>query len=112
MEKNFNEKELEILVDLVDEEIEETKTLEDEEKLKTLNHIKDELEKKEVLNADIRFGMELSKLQRQYYFKDLVKFVKGETNNCYNFDTLNKLFAEFGYEKTINAILTLGDEDE
>ena len=116
MEKFFTEKELEILVDLVDEEIEETEKLNDECKLGDLRIIKSTLEaEKETkleFKEDIRFGLKLADLKRTHYFKDLVAFLKGETKNCYNFDTLYPLFDEFGYKKTVIAILILGESDE
>lgn len=113
MEKLFTKKEIEILVDLVDEEIEETEKLNDEVKLVDLHIIKNTLESKKEdiskLNEDVRFGLKLADLQRTYYFKDIIAFLKGEKNSCYNFDTLYPLFDEFGYKKTVNAILYLGE---
>ena len=120
MEKNFNGKELEILIDLVDEEIEETKKLQNDvemtteeqvindEKLKTLNLIKDNLEIKPY-SKEIELGIEIGKITSGYDFEEIYKFVTHKSNRCYSYTTLRDLYDKFDYNKVNEIITYIGD---
>lgn len=64
------------------------------------------------MNKDIKLGIEIQKLKESYSFKELVKFLKGEETNCYNFDRLKPLYDVFGYAEVNTTILEVADEDK
>jgi len=116
MEKKFTKKELEILIDLVDEELGEAKKLFDETKeenikkrLLLLDDVKQEListpETKE-----IQLGVEIGKLSTNYSFKYIYDFLTHKANNCLYFDVLRNLYDKFDYSMVNGLIIQLGNK--
>ena len=68
----------------------------------------DELKQNMLKNTML--GYEIGKMQTNYYFKDIVEFLKGNTEECFNYCKLKPLYDKYGYEITNNAILQVQEE--
>lgn len=116
MNKQFTNKELEILVDLVDEELGETQNLYDETKednikkrLNTLRDIKKELTDTPI-TKEMNLGLRIGMLSNEYKFKPIYEFLIHKTDNCYYFDELRDLYDKFDYSSVNALIIQLGNE--
>lgn len=58
---------------------------------------------------NIRLGMEIGRLQNEYYYNDLVAFLQGnsESKGGMYFEKIKPLYDRYGYEKVNRIILTL-----
>ena len=61
----------------------------------------------------ISLGMEIAKIKQEYWFKDLVKFLKGEddeeTHGNMYFCNLKPLYDKFGYKLVNDILLNWGE---
>lgn len=64
------------------------------------------------MNKDIKLGMELSKLQHDYRYDQIVEFLNGESNSCMYYDRLKPLYDEFGYEIVNQTIKELSSSQK
>lgn len=55
----------------------------------------------------IELGFDIAKLQNDYFYKDLLAFLKGEKDTCYNYDKLKPLYDKYGYELVNETILKM-----
>ena len=104
----------ETLRELLDEEIEETKKCEVDEKTLpyfcNLKIIKNKLQD-DVLSLDIRLGLKIGQLKKNYYiFKDIYNFIAENTKECLYFADIKPLYDEFGYSKVNETILKVGKQ--
>ena len=56
----------------------------------------------------IKFGMELAKIKQEYWFKDLMKFLKGEDEEHHGdmyFCNLKPLYDRYGYDRVNNILM-------
>ena len=60
--------------------------------------------------TSIRLGIEIRNIQTSYYYESLIKFLKGEENECMYFDHLKPLYDEYGYKEVNKAILEFDAE--
>lgn len=65
-------------------------------------------------NDDVKLGLAIGKLKEEsYYYREIVKFIKGEDASSYSyFGKLKPFFDRFGYEKTMDVLLAIIAEDE
>lgn len=117
MEIKFNQNELEILIDLVNEELEETQNLYDErreediyKRLINLKDIKKELTEENKLSKEIKLGMAIGKLYYSYEFKSVYEFLIHKNDNFYYANTLRDLYEKFDYNTVNQMIIQLGKE--
>jgi hypothetical protein len=54
---------------------------------------------------DFEFGIDIQRISEKWFFDNVVKFLKGENDDCSSFDELKPLFDKYGYEETKGAIL-------
>lgn len=59
------------------------------------------------MNDDIKLGMDLQKLKEKWAYKEILSFIKGETDSCLSFYELKPLYDEYGYYKVNQAIIEL-----
>lgn len=126
MEKiiKLNEKELEIINMLVDEEYEILKANINDDKnidIKDLINIKAKLvltdnlvddRIKPTINNDVRLGMEIKTLENYYDYDNLISFLKGKTQSCYSFEKIKPLYDKYGYKLVNNVLLELDREEK
>lgn len=55
----------------------------------------------------IELGFDIAKLQNEYYYKDLLAFLKGDKTECYNYYELKPLYDKYGYELVNETILKM-----
>lgn len=61
----------------------------------------------------VKLGMAIQRLKDDFYFKRIVKFLKGDLSEDYCvFKNLKPLYDEFGYKKINQLILEIADEEE
>ena len=118
------QKEKEILIDLVDEEIEETQNLLDKEfeetkvvnetiesKLETLKDIKEALSIRPY-SKEAELGIAIGRLSNSYSFNEIYKFITHKQDSCYACETLRNLYERFGYKEVNELIIQVGNEKE
>lgn len=71
---------------------------------------------KEVISTfekeNIKLGIDIGDLKKQYYYDDLMKFLKGDNacNGSLYFDKLKPLYDRYGYERVNRILLELEEE--
>ena len=63
---------------------------------------------------NVRLGIKIAKIKQEYYYADLIKFLKGDDSDhgSMYFANLKPLFDEHGYEKIKRILLELDKEDK
>lgn len=56
--------------------------------------------------TNVALGMEIQKLKQSYSYKDIIAFLKGEKEHCFDFCTLKPLYDKYGYEKVNKYLLS------
>ena len=64
------------------------------------------------MNNDIKLGMDLQKLSEKWAFKEIVSFIKGETDSCLSYYELKPLYDKYGYYAVNKAIKELWGKQE
>lgn len=61
---------------------------------------------------NIKLGIDIGDLKRQYFYKDLMQFLKGDKmcNGSLYFDKLKPLYDKYGYEKVNRVLFELEEE--
>lgn len=55
-------------------------------------------------------GVDIQKLKERYFYKDIIAFLKGEKEKCYDFCELKMLYDKYGYEKVNKMLLKTHEE--
>lgn len=56
------------------------------------------------------FGMEIAEVVRQYWFSDVVQFLQGKTDFCYDFCKLKPLYDKYGYKEVNDFLIIVYNE--
>lgn len=59
----------------------------------------------------IELGIDIRSIQTSYFYKSLIKFLKGEETECMYLDKLKPLYDKYGYT-TVNEMLLHFDTKE
>ena len=59
----------------------------------------------------ICLGVDIQKLKERYFYKDIIAFLKGEKEVCYDFHEMKPLYDKYGYEKVNKTLLKLEAEE-
>ena len=73
----------------------------------TLSKVLSEAEKE-----NIALGMDIQKLKQNYYYKEIIAFLKGEKVNCFDFCAVKPLYDKYGYEKVNKHLLSTYEAEQ